>query len=83
MVECCLPKDDACELIAEAERSDIVLRSREIRGAKRPDLSVARGEADDEGGLGLLVEPLPGFTLLRSLAMTRELEGVLGRRSTW
>jgi hypothetical protein len=35
------------------------------------------------GNLGLLVEPLLGFILLRSLAMTRELEGVLGRRSTW
>ena len=31
VVERCLPKDDTGELIAEAERSDVVLRSREIR----------------------------------------------------
>ena len=77
---------------AERRRVRANHQSREVRrrssqsrntGAKRPDLSVARGEADDEGDLGLLVEPLPGFILLRSLAMTRELEGVLGRRSTW
>lgn len=42
--------------------------------------SVARGEADEESDVDLLVEPLPGFTLLKSSAMTRELEGLLGRR---
>ena len=42
--------------------------------------SVARGEADDESDVDLLVEPMPGFTLLKSSAMTRELEGLLGRR---
>jgi len=42
--------------------------------------SVACGEADDESDLDLLVEPMPGFTLLKSSAMTRELEGLLGRR---
>ncbi|HRW81846.1 MAG TPA: nucleotidyltransferase family protein [Methanothrix sp.] len=42
--------------------------------------SVARGEADEESDLDLLVEPMPGFTLLKSSATTRELEGLLGRR---
>ncbi len=54
---------------------------RKVRGAKRPSSigSVARGEADDESDLDLLVEPLPGFTLLKSSAMIRELEELLGR----
>jgi len=42
--------------------------------------SVARGEADDKSDLDLLVEPLPGFTLIKSSAMSRELEGLLGCR---
>lgn len=42
--------------------------------------SVVRGEADEESDVDLLVEPLPGFTLLKSSAMTRELEGILGRK---
>jgi hypothetical protein len=42
--------------------------------------SVARGEADDKSDLDLLVEPLPGFTLIKSSAMSRELEGLLGRQ---
>jgi len=42
--------------------------------------SVARGEADDESDVDLLVEPMPGFTLLKSSAMSRELERLLGRR---
>jgi predicted nucleotidyltransferase len=39
-----------------------------------------RGEADQRSDLDLLVEPMPGFTLLKSSAMSRELEGLLGRR---
>jgi predicted nucleotidyltransferase len=42
--------------------------------------SVVRGEADEESDVDLLVEPPPGFTLLKSSAMTRELEGILGRK---
>jgi hypothetical protein len=42
--------------------------------------SVARGEADDKSDLDLLVEPLPGFTLIKSSAISRELEELLGRR---
>lgn len=40
---------------------------------------MARGEADDKSDLDLLVEPLPGFTLIKSSAMSRELEELLGR----
>ena len=40
--------------------------------------SVARGEADDRSDLDLLVEPLPGFTLIKSSAMSRELKELLG-----
>ncbi|HOI68577.1 MAG: nucleotidyltransferase family protein [Methanothrix sp.] len=42
--------------------------------------SVARGEADDRSDLDLLVEPMPGFTLIKSSAMSRELEELLGRQ---
>jgi hypothetical protein len=83
VVERCLPKDDACELITKAERSDVVLRSREIRVRNVRIYPSPAARLMMRGNLGLLVEPLPGFILLRSLAMTRELEGVLGRRSTW
>ncbi len=40
--------------------------------------SVARGEADSESDLDLLVEFLSGSTLLSQSAMIRELEGLLG-----
>jgi uncharacterized protein len=40
--------------------------------------SVARGEADCESDLDLLVEFLPGSTLLDQAAMIRELESLLG-----
>jgi predicted nucleotidyltransferase len=40
--------------------------------------SVARGEADSESDLDLLVEFLPGSTLLSQSAMIRELEDLLG-----
>jgi len=40
--------------------------------------SVARGEADCESDLDLLVEFLLGSTLLDQAAMIRELEGLLG-----
>jgi len=39
--------------------------------------SVARGEADSKSDLDLLVEFLPGSTLLSQSAMTRELESFL------
>ncbi|WP_048144957.1 nucleotidyltransferase family protein [Methanothrix harundinacea] len=42
--------------------------------------SVARGEADDRSDLDLLVEPLSGFTLIKNSAISRELEGLLGRQ---
>lgn len=40
--------------------------------------SVARGEADMESDLDLLVEFLPGSTLINQSAMIRELESLLG-----
>jgi uncharacterized protein len=40
--------------------------------------SVARGEADLESDLDILVEFLPGSTLLSQSAMIRELESLLG-----
>lgn len=40
--------------------------------------SVARGEADSESDLDILVEFLPGSTLLSQSAMIRELESLLG-----
>ena len=39
--------------------------------------SVARGEADSESDLDILVEFLPGSTLLSQSAMIRELESLL------
>src|SRR5512137_1500415 len=42
--------------------------------------SVARGQFDDKSDLDLLVLPGPGFTLLKQAALTRELEGLVGRR---
>jgi len=42
--------------------------------------SVARGMADEESDLDLLVELEPGTTLLSHSAMIRELERLLGRK---
>jgi predicted nucleotidyltransferase len=42
--------------------------------------SVARGEADSESDLDILVEFLPGSTLLSQSAMIRELESLLGMK---
>lgn len=39
---------------------------------------MARGEADEESDLDILVEFLPGSTLLSQSAMIRELESLLG-----
>ncbi len=41
--------------------------------------SAVRGEIDDKSDLDLLVLPGPGFTLLKQAALTRELEGLVGR----
>lgn len=62
-----------------SKRREEILRIAARHGARNVRVfgSVARGEADSKSDLDLLVEFLPGSTLLNQSAMTRELESFL------
>ena len=63
-------------------RREEILATAEKYGVRNVRLfsSAVRGEADEENDVDLLVEPMPRFTLLKSSAISRELEWLLGRR---
>ena len=69
------------EEISKARRGEILAIAAKY-GARNVRVfgSVARGEADEESDLDLLVELEPGTTLLSHSAMIRELERLLGRK---
>ena len=71
---------DAAQLLKE-KREDI-LRIAAAHGASdvRVFGSVARGEADGQSDIDLLVQFAPGTTLLRHARLIRELKAVLGRK---
>ena len=67
------------EDLLKAKREEI-LKIAAKHGARNIRIfgSVARGEADSQSDLDILVEFLPGSTLLSQSAMIRELESLLG-----
>lgn len=67
------------EDLLKAKREEI-LKIAAKHGARNIRIfgSVSRGEADSESDLDILVEFLPGSTLLSQSAMIRELESLLG-----
>ncbi len=69
------------EEILKARREEILIIAAKY-GARNVRVfgSVARGMADEESDLDLLVELEPGTTLLSHSAMIRELERLLGRK---
>ncbi|VVB63617.1 Nucleotidyltransferase domain protein [uncultured archaeon] len=74
-----IEKDMFIEDLLKAKREDI-LKIAAKHGARNIRIfgSVARGESDSESDLDILVEFLPGSTLLSQSAMIRELESLLG-----
>lgn len=62
------------------DKRDEILRLASKYGAGKVRVfgSVARGEADHTSDLDLLVEPGPGFTLIKQASLIRELESLLG-----
>jgi predicted nucleotidyltransferase len=64
------------------EKRDTILRIAAKHGARNVRVfgSAARGEADEESDLDLLVEMEPGRSLLDHAALWLELQEVLGRR---
>jgi predicted nucleotidyltransferase len=64
------------------EKREVILRIAAKRGARNVRVfgSAARGEADEESDLDLLVEMEPGRSLLDHAALWLELQEVLGRR---
>jgi predicted nucleotidyltransferase len=64
------------------EKREAILRIATKHGARNVRVfgSAARGEADEESDLDLLVEMEPGRSLLDHAALWLELQEVLGRR---
>ena len=64
------------------EKREAILRIAAKHGARNARVfgSAARGEADEESDLDLLVEMEPGRSLLDHAALWLELQEVLGRR---